>query len=125
MTDREKAFDFGAQEQAAVTAYLKCHRFYEDLASTVKRILEETLHRRGVKVHSVQARAKDPASFGQKAAQPSEVDPTKPKYSYPLEQIVTVQVVKTGITPQRVLSDRFREAETEPLPPAKRPPMQW
>jgi hypothetical protein len=31
---------------------------------------------------------------------------------------VTVQVVKTGITPQRTLSDGFREAKTEPLPPA-------
>src|SRR4051794_6414398 len=27
---------------------------------------------------------------------------------------VTVQVVKTGIMPRRVLADRFREAETEP-----------
>ena len=33
---------------------------------------------------------------------------------------VTVQVVKTGITPQRVLSDRLREAEMAPLPPARR-----
>jgi hypothetical protein len=38
-----------------------------------------------------------------------------------LEDIpVTVQVVKTGIMPRRVLADRFREAETEPLPPARR-----
>jgi hypothetical protein len=29
-------------------------------------------------------------------------------------------VVKTGITPQRTLSDGFREAKTEPLPPAGR-----
>ena len=33
---------------------------------------------------------------------------------------VTVQVVKTGITPQRTLSDGFREARTEPLHPAGR-----
>ena len=33
---------------------------------------------------------------------------------------VTVQVVKTGITPQRTLSDGFREAKTEPLPPTER-----
>ena len=35
-------------------------------------------------------------------------------------QDVTVQVVKTGITPQRTLSDGFREAKTEPLPPIGR-----
>jgi len=34
--------------------------------------------------------------------------------------VVTVQVVKTGITPQLATSDRSREAETEPLPPAGR-----
>jgi hypothetical protein len=39
MIDPDKAFDFRAHEQAAVTAYLKCHRFYEDLASIVKRIV--------------------------------------------------------------------------------------
>ena len=37
-----------------------------------------------------------------------------------LHDLVTVQVVKTGITPQRTLSDGFREAKTEPLPPAGR-----
>jgi len=118
MTDPEKAFDFAAHEQAAVTAYLKCHRFYEDLASTVKRILEETLHRRGVKVHSVQARAKDPASFGQKAAQPSEVDPTKPKYSYPLEQITDLAGIRvityfpsTLAEIDRMLTDEFQIVE--------------
>jgi len=37
-----------------------------------------------------------------------------------VEDLVTVQVVKTGIMPRRVLADRFREAETEPLPPARR-----
>ena len=33
---------------------------------------------------------------------------------------VTVQVVKTGITPQLATSDRLREAKTEPLHPAGR-----
>src|SRR4029453_2091340 len=33
---------------------------------------------------------------------------------------VTVQIVKTGITPQLATSDRWREAETEPLHPAGR-----
>ena len=33
---------------------------------------------------------------------------------------VTVQVVKTRITPQLATSDRLREARTEPLPPAGR-----
>ena len=35
-------------------------------------------------------------------------------------QTVTVQVVKTGITPPLATSDRFREAKTEPLHPVGR-----
>ena len=48
MAELDKAFDFKAHEQAAVTEYLKRHEFYADLASAMKRILEgETVrHRR-------------------------------------------------------------------------------
>jgi hypothetical protein len=36
------------------------------------------------------------------------------------QELVTVQVVKTGITPQRAPSNRLREAETVLLHPAGR-----
>ena len=118
MIDPDTAFDLRAHEQAAVTAYLKCHRFYEDLASIVKRIFEETLNRRNIKVHSVQARAKEPSSFGKKAAQPSEVDPTKPKYPHPLEQITDLAGIRvityfpsTLAEIDRMLADEFRIVE--------------
>jgi hypothetical protein len=77
MADGE-SFDFKAHEQAAVTAYLKQRGFHADLSSVVKRILEEALKRKDVKVHSVEARAKDPESFGKKASQPSDADPGNP-----------------------------------------------
>jgi len=38
----------------------------------------------------------------------------------PEQKGVTVQIVKTGITPQLATSDRWREAETEPLHPVGR-----
>jgi hypothetical protein len=82
-----ESFDFKTHEQTAVTAYLSRRSFYADLSSVVKRILEESLKRRNVQVHSVEARAKDPSSFGRKASQPSEADPAKPKYLTPLAQI--------------------------------------
>jgi ppGpp synthetase/RelA/SpoT-type nucleotidyltranferase len=90
----EQPFDFKAHEQQAVTAYLKKHGFYEDLAAVVRRIIEESLKRRGINVHSVQGRAKDPASLGKKAAEPSDEDPTKPKYVRPLEQITDLAAVR-------------------------------
>lgn len=90
----EPSFDFKAHEQVAVTAYLKVFSFYDDLAGVVRRILEESLKSRGIKVHSVQGRAKDPSSLGRKAAQPSDVDPTKPKYLKPLEEITDLAGVR-------------------------------
>ena len=92
--ETDHSFDFRAHEQQAVTAYLQKHAFYEDLAAVVRRIIEESLKRRAINVHSVQARAKDPATFGKKAAQPSDGDPTKPKYPRPLEQITDLAGVR-------------------------------
>jgi putative GTP pyrophosphokinase len=94
MAELDRLFDFKAHEQATVTAYLKRYGFYADLASVVKRILEESLKRRDIKVHSVQARAKDPSSFGKKAAQPSDGDPATPKYPNPLVQVTDLAGVR-------------------------------
>src|ERR1019366_8164320 len=111
-------FDFKSHEQASVTAYLNRYGFYEDLASVVKRILDESLKRRGIKVHSVEARAKDPASFGRKAAQPSEADPRNPKYPNPLQQItdlagarVIAYFPSTLTDIDQLLKDEFRIVE--------------
>jgi ppGpp synthetase/RelA/SpoT-type nucleotidyltranferase len=90
----QQGFDFNVHEQQAVTAYLQKHAFYDDLATVVRRIVEESLKRRRINVHSVQARAKDPASFGRKAAQPSDGDPTKPKYAKPLDEITDLAGVR-------------------------------
>src|SRR5689334_3953608 len=94
MAQIESAFDFKGHEQVAVTEYLKLHSFYNDLAGVVRRILEESLKNRSIKVHSVQGRSKDPSSFGRKAASPSEADPTKPKYPKPLEEITDLAGVR-------------------------------
>jgi putative GTP pyrophosphokinase len=118
MAELETAFDFEGHERAAVTAYLNRHNFYADLASVVKRILDESLKRRGIKVHSVQARAKDPSSFGKKAAQQSDADPGKPKYPNPLEQITDLAGVRvityfpsTLAEIDELLSEEFRIVE--------------
>ena len=94
MTEPENAFDFEAHKREAVTAYRERHGFYESLAATIKRILEETLKRKEIQVLSVQARAKEPSSFGKKAAQPSEADSERPKYPRPLEQITDLAGVR-------------------------------
>jgi putative GTP pyrophosphokinase len=80
-------FDFAAHEQAAVNAYLKVFPYWSDVAAATGRIIEQAIKSRGIRVHSVQFRPKDPASFGRKASKPSDADPLQPKYPNPLAEI--------------------------------------
>ena len=75
----EQPFDFSSHEKTSIAAYLKVQPFYKDFAGVVARIIEECSKKRGIKTHSIQHRAKEPESFGRKAAIPLEGDSTKPK----------------------------------------------
>ncbi|MGO9242184.1 MAG: GTP pyrophosphokinase family protein [Bryobacteraceae bacterium] len=87
-------FDFQQHESTAVVKYLGVRGFYDAFALVVRRIIEEALNERKIKVQTVQARAKDAASFGKKAAQPSEDDPSRPKYHDPLKEITDMAGVR-------------------------------
>lgn len=87
-------FDFDRHEQEAVAAYLRVYGFFGDLASAAKRIAEEALKRRHIRFHSIEARAKEPTSFGRKAAKPSKGDPSRPMYLNPLEQITDKAAIR-------------------------------
>jgi putative GTP pyrophosphokinase len=80
--------------KSALSAYLAVQPFYANLADVIARILQECLKIRGIKVHSVQHRAKDPSSFERKAAIPSDVDSNVPKYRKPLEEITDLAGVR-------------------------------
>lgn len=68
--DAAHEFDFQAHADRAVNEYLKVQAFYLDLSESIRRIIEESLRRHDIKVHSIQARAKDPRSLGKKASRP-------------------------------------------------------
>jgi putative GTP pyrophosphokinase len=87
-------FDFAAHQKTAVAEYLAVQPFYEDLSGVIARVIEECIKKRGIKVHSVQHRSKDPVSLGRKAAIPSEADPNAPKYPDPLKQITDLAGVR-------------------------------
>lgn len=87
-------FDFEKHERDAVVAYLEKQAYFQSLASVVARIVEECMKNNEISVHSVQFRAKDPASFGKKAAIPSENDANKPKYEQPMSQITDLSGVR-------------------------------
>lgn len=90
----EPPFDFARHEQEAVSAYLKVEQFYKDLASVAARVISECLKQSDIGVHSVDFRAKEPASLGRKAAIPSETDRNSPKYSDPLRDITDLAGVR-------------------------------
>lgn len=97
MTDHQvesQKFDFAAHEQATINAYLKVQSFWTDAAAAVGRVIDQALKSRSIQVHSVQFRAKDPRSFGRKAAKPSDADPNKPKYSDPLHEITDLSATR-------------------------------
>jgi putative GTP pyrophosphokinase len=87
-------FDFKSHQEAAVSAYYKRLDYFKAFAHITRRIVHEALTRRHIKVQSVEAREKDPESFGKKAATPLETDPTKPRYPRPLEQITDLAGVR-------------------------------
>jgi len=96
MTDPQTSsgFDFELHRQVAYEEYQYERPLYEAFAEVVKAILTEALRNQNIKVASVEARAKTVGSFADKAAQPLEADPTKPKYDKPLQQITDLAAAR-------------------------------
>ena len=92
--EQEEPFNFEEHRNAAVEAYRRVRPPYEDFANAVKEILVQALRARDIAVNSVESRAKDPESFGTKAATPSEDVPGTPKYPKPLEDITDLAGVR-------------------------------
>jgi putative GTP pyrophosphokinase len=89
---QEPSFDFEAHRRTAVDAYAKVRSLYEEFSRTITNILSEALSRQGVKVHSIQGRAKDLESFGQKVMRQSE--PEVPKYGNPMKDITDLAAAR-------------------------------
>jgi putative GTP pyrophosphokinase len=90
------SIDRGRKRQSCMLGQplLERHLFYGNLAEVTARVIEECLKKREIKVHSVRHRAKQPSSFGRKAATPSELDPNKPKYIEPIKEITDLAGVR-------------------------------
>ncbi len=101
-TDPED-FSFENHKKSTVNAYLAKRGVYEKLCEVIKEILEQAIFRRGIRVHSVEARSKDPDSLGKKASRPSDANPSKPKYMNPLEEITDLAGIKIiAFTPDAI-----------------------
>ena len=92
--EQPEGFDFDRHRRAAVEQYLAVREKYERFASTVRDILAQALEAAGTRVHSIEARAKDPESFGAKAELRSEANPGEPRYHEPLHDITDLAGVR-------------------------------
>lgn len=87
-------FDFEAHRLKAIAEYQKLRPMYADTAEVVRKILNEAFGMRKVRVHSVEARAKEIDSLGRKAIEPSDTDPNKPKYPRPMTDVTDLSGVR-------------------------------
>ena len=92
--EQEEPFNFAEHRRTAVEEYILARPGYEAFARAVKEILVQAFRARDITVNLVEARAKEPESFGTKAEAPSENDPRAPKYRSPLEDITDLAGVR-------------------------------
>jgi ppGpp synthetase/RelA/SpoT-type nucleotidyltranferase len=83
----EETFDFDQHRHDAEESYRSVRGHFESFAETIRTLLGVALADRGIRVHSVQARAKEVESFGRKAGSPSDDTPNSPKYQSPMADI--------------------------------------
>jgi putative GTP pyrophosphokinase len=100
--DASTDFDFDRHRTEAIHEYRAVRPLYEALADVIRRILSEALRENGIRIHSIEARAKTVDSFGDKAVTPSDLDPKSPKYINPLAEI-------SDLTGVRIITFSIRE----------------
>ena len=92
--EQEELFNFAEHRRTAIEEYLRVRPRYEAFAKAVREVLFQALMAKDIAVNSVEARAKEPESFGAKSETPSENDPRAPKYRHPLEDITDLAGVR-------------------------------
>ena len=87
-------FNFEEHRKNVVSEYAKLRSLYEGFCIALQTILLKSLEIRSIKYHSIEARAKEVESFGDKAIKPSVEDPNTPKYVNPLKEITDLSAVR-------------------------------
>lgn len=85
VSDEQRSIELAAHE--ARIAYESVRGLYEAFSAKLADVINDCLAERKITVHSVTYRAKDPASFERKAAQPSPDNPAAAKYHNPMDEI--------------------------------------
>jgi putative GTP pyrophosphokinase len=85
--DLSEVFDPISYGERAAAAYREKRALYSDFALRLKNVLQDALENSDIKTQKVDARVKTIESFARKAGTPFPLDPTRPKYEDPLNDI--------------------------------------
>jgi ppGpp synthetase/RelA/SpoT-type nucleotidyltranferase len=103
--DINMEFDFGKHGDKALRQYRDKHGLYSGLVETAVSVMKSALSAGGLKVQSVEGRAKAFESFVEKASKPSDEDPDKPKYVDPISQITDLAGIRVIAFQPRVVEE--------------------
>lgn len=92
--NHSESFDFENHRLQAIEKYQKVRPLYGELSGVVKNILSEVFNAHRIKTHSIEARAKEIESFGNKASSPSQDDISRLQYPNPLPEITDLAGVR-------------------------------
>jgi putative GTP pyrophosphokinase len=90
----DEVFDFEKHSQVAIDQYRQVRPLYEDFSNVIKNLIFQVLNVHHIKVHSIEARAKDIESFAKKALAPSLENPYSPKYPEPMQDITDLAGIR-------------------------------
>lgn len=103
---QKETFDFDEHKTKAASDYRRIRHVYEALSISARMILSHSFERQRIKVHSIEARAKDVDSFANKAAKPAP-DHNGPKYKDPLSDITDLAAIRViTFLPRTILEVR-------------------
>jgi len=103
LDDAKEDFDFENHRLQAIEKYQRVRPMYENYSNAIRNVLKEAFITKSIKIHSIEARAKEIDSFGDKASTPSPDDPHKPHYQNPLSDITDLTGVRVIVFFQNTL----------------------
>ena len=101
--DPTEEFDFDNHRHKAIQEYQRVRPLYEEYVTVIRNVLYEVFKSRDINIHSIEARAKDIDSFGNKASMPSPDDPSKPYYRNPLSDVTDLAGIRVIVFLPRTL----------------------
>ncbi len=113
----EPQFDYIRYESEATLEYRKKRPIFERYSEVVKAILVESLSEAGIKVATIEERAKSIESFSDKVSLRSTINQDLPKYKEPLKEITDLAGIRVITFFPRTINevDRIIKSEFEVL----------